>query len=71
MRDPSGLERDYESEGEAAEAPQLCTVEAMCEANWPAQMRPTEAEAVAVAAAGSHARGGTGVGGRRVLSMRP
>jgi hypothetical protein len=28
---------------QAAEAPQPCTVEAMCKANWPAQTRPTEA----------------------------
>jgi hypothetical protein len=40
---PSGLGRDSESEGEVAEAPQPRTVEAMCEANWPAQTRPTEA----------------------------
>jgi hypothetical protein len=34
---------DSESEGEAAEAPQPRTVEAMCKANWPAHERPTEA----------------------------
>jgi hypothetical protein len=61
LKVPSGLGRDSESEGEAAEAPQLRTVEAMCKANWPAQRRPTEAESVAVAAAGSHARGGAAV----------
>jgi hypothetical protein len=33
-----------ESKGEVAEGPQLRTVEAMCEANWPAQRRSTEVE---------------------------
>jgi hypothetical protein len=63
-----------ESEGEAAETPQLRTVEATCEAKWPAHMRPTEAkwatlrgppavslegEPAAVAAAGAHAHART------------
>jgi hypothetical protein len=34
-----------QSESEVTEAPQPCTVEAMCEANWPAQQRSTEAGA--------------------------
>jgi hypothetical protein len=33
-----------ESKGEVAEGPQLCTVEAMRKANWPAQRRLTEVE---------------------------
>jgi hypothetical protein len=33
LKDPSGLGRDSESEGEAAELPQPQTVEAMCKAN--------------------------------------
>jgi hypothetical protein len=34
------------SESEVTEAPQPCTVEAMCKANWPAQRRSTEAERI-------------------------
>jgi hypothetical protein len=39
-------------------------VEAMCEANWPAQLRPTEAK---WAIDHTLARGGVGAGRRRVL----
>ena len=35
-------ERDFESEGEAVEAPRPRMVGATCKANWPAQKRPTE-----------------------------
>jgi hypothetical protein len=34
----------WESKDEVAEGPQLCTVEAMRKANWPAQRRSTEVE---------------------------
>jgi len=37
-------ERDFESEGEAVEAPQPRMVGGMCKANWPAQKRPTKRE---------------------------
>jgi hypothetical protein len=40
---PSDLGHDSESEGEAAEAPQPRTVEAICKANWPTHERPTKA----------------------------
>jgi hypothetical protein len=58
IEDPNALgpesesESEGEGEGEVAEAPQPCTVEAMCKAKWPAQRRPTEARQAAAATRG-------------------
>jgi hypothetical protein len=52
------------SESEVTDAPQPCTVEAMCKANWPAQRRPTEAGRIL------ERIGLEGGGGRHVASPR-
>jgi hypothetical protein len=70
LKNPSGLGRDSESESESetTEAPQPCTVEAMCKAKWPTQRRSTEAQQAALKRVATHGRegGASSGGGHRV-----
>jgi hypothetical protein len=53
-----------ESESEVAEASQLCMVEAMWKANWPAQRRSTEVEQAPLESAATHGIEGNLLGRR-------
>jgi hypothetical protein len=70
LRSPNGLGRDFESKGEAVEAPQPRMVEAMCKAHWPAQQRPTEPERTTLLRAATRGLEGEPPGKEAVASPR-
>jgi hypothetical protein len=53
---PCPDESDSESEGEVAEVPQPCAVEAMCKAKWPAQTQSAERQQATAATRGLEGR---------------